>query len=522
LLSSYESLSEKEEFDNLNIKYPAIQNAEVFQCDFLSLPRNANGQLDLHRPYIDEVNLVCGCGNDLVRIPEVLDCWFESGSMPFAQDHYPFENKDWQKNNFPAGFVAEYIGQVRTWFYYTHVVSTILFNQAPFENVVTTGTIRAGDGEKMSKSKNNYPDPWSFIDKYGADALRIYLMSSTLMKGEDANFSEKAVQDISSKIIGRLFNVLAFYELYRDKKCEFNNVEESKAVLDQWILSRLLQTIDEITKGMENYDMAEATRPIDLFIDDLSTWYLRRSRDRIKEGDINAKQSLYYILKTLAKILAPFAPFAAEDIWLRLRNTDEVESVHLTEWLALNGSAVSLFKIFSYDDKSKIIEKMEKTRNIVTLGLEARQKAGLKVRQPLSKLEIKNFALGEEYTELIKDEINVKEVVENKNIENEVELDIQITPELKEEGDYRELARALQDMRKKMGLTPSDVITLLIETDDAGKKLIQKFENDLKKTVLVSKIEFKNTDGEPARPHDEGAGGEVKIDELVFKIKIEK
>lgn len=489
----------------------SLKNAEVREFDFVSLPHNKDYEMDLHRPYIDEVPLVCECGNDLVRIPEVLDCWFESGSMPFAQDHYPFANKDWQKNNFPAGFVAEYVGQVRTWFYYTHVVSTILFNQAPFENVVTTGTVRAGDGEKMSKSKNNYPDPWSFIDKYGADALRIYLMSSTLMKGEDANFSEKAVQDISSKIIGRLFNVLAFYELYRDKKCEFNNVEESNNVLDQWILSRLLQTIDEITKGMENYDMAEATRPIDLFVDDLSTWYLRRSRDRIKEGDINAKQSLYYILKTFAKILAPFAPFTAEDIWLRLRNTDEVESVHLTEWLALDGSAISLFKIFSYDDKTKIIEKMEKTRNIVTLGLEARQKAGIKVRQPLNKLQVKDYALGIEYTELIKDELNVKEVVENKNIENEVSLDAKITEELKQEGDYRELARALQDMRKKIGLTPSDVVTLTFETDETGKKLIQKFESDMKKTILALKIEFKNTDGE-----------EVKINELVFKVKIEK
>ena len=191
-----------------------LNTAETEELSFVSLPHNENYELDLHRPYIDEVPLVCSCGGDLVRIPEVLDCWFESGSMPFAQDHYPFENKEWQKNNFPAGFVAEYIAQTRTWFYYTHVVSTILFNQAPFKNIVTTGTLRAEDGEKMSKSKQNYPDPWIFIDKYGVDALRIYLMSSTLMKGEDANFSEKAVQDISSKIVGRLFNVLAFYELY--------------------------------------------------------------------------------------------------------------------------------------------------------------------------------------------------------------------------------------------------------------------------------------------------------------------
>jgi isoleucyl-tRNA synthetase len=489
----------------------SLQNAEIREFDFTPLPHNKDYELDLHRPYIDEVNLVCECGDDLARIPEVLDCWFESGSMPFAQDHYPFENKNWQKNNFPAGFVAEYIAQTRTWFYYTHVVSTILFDHAPFKNVVTTGTLRAEDGEKMSKSKNNYPDPWSFIDKYGADALRIYLMSSTLMKGEDANFSEKAVQDISSKIIGRLFNVLAFYELYREKELEIKDVSGSDDVLDQWILARFYKTLEEITEGMEGYDMAEATRPLDLFIDDLSTWYLRRSRDRIKDGDKEAKQTLYYILKTLAKVIAPFAPFAAEDIWLKLRNDPakdgarkDVESVHLTEW------PTKPFELFSFG-KSKVLQNMEMTRNIVTLGLEARQKAGIKVRQPLGRLEIKNFALGEEYTELIKDEINVKEVVEDKNIENEVVLDTEITEELKQEGDYRELVRAVQDMRKKMGLTPSDVVMLTVETNDAGKKLIQKFEPDMKKTVLVSEMDFKNTDGE-----------EIKIGELVFKIKIEK
>jgi len=487
-----------------------LENAQILELDFVPLPHNANYELDLHRPYIDNVPLICphstssgqACGGDLKRIPEVLDCWFESGSMPFAQDHYPFENKEWQKNNFPAGFVAEYIGQVRAWFYYTHAVSTMLFDCAPFENIVTTGTIRAEDGEKMSKSKNNYPDPWIFIDKYGADALRLYLMSSILMKGEDANFSEKAVQDIVSKIIGRLFNVLAFYELYRDKAVENNKIPKPKDVLDKWILLRFNQTLDEITKGMQAYDMTEATRPLDLFVDDLSTWYLRRSRERIKDGDIEAKQTLYYILKTLAKLIAPFAPFSAEDIWLKLKNKEDAESVHLTQW------PTKPFKLFSFG-KSKIVENMEATRKIVTLGLELRQKAGIRVRQPLTKLEIKNFALGEEYIGLIKDEINVKEVKENKNIEGEIKLDTEITPELKAEGDYRELARALQDMRKKTGLTPSDVIVLEIETSETEKKLIEKFENDLKKTVLVSAIEFKPNDGT-----------EIKIENLLFKVKM--
>jgi isoleucyl-tRNA synthetase len=472
--------------------------------DFIQLPHNQNYELDLHRPYIDEVKLFCDCGGDLMRIPEVLDCWFESGSMPFAQDHFPFENKNWQKNNFPAGFVAEYIAQTRTWFYYTHVVSTILFNQAPFKNIVTTGTLRAGDGEKMSKSKQNYPDPWIFIDKYGADALRIYLMSSTLMKGEDSNFREEAVHEIASKIIGRLFNVFAFYELYRDKSLEKNHHPKSDNILDIWILSRFSTTLKEITAGMEMYDMTEATRPIESFIDDLSTWYLRRSRDRIKDGDKDAKATLYYVLKTFTRLLAPFAPFSAEDIWQKLKNENDEDSVHLAEW------PKESFKLFAFKDK-KVIEDMEKVRNIVTLGLESRQKAGIKVRQPLAKLEVKNIALGDELAELIKDEINVKEIVENKNLEGEVLLDVKIDDELKREGDYRELARALQDMRKKIGLTPSDVITLTFETNETGKQLIQKFEADMKKTVLAKELKFSSNDGE-----------EIKIDELDFKVKIEQ
>jgi len=501
----------KKESIELFKKLAGNRTASLYEEDFIPIPHNEDYELDLHRPYIDDVKLECSCSANLTRISEVLDCWFESGSMPFAQDHYPFENKEWQKNNFPAGFVAEYIGQVRTWFYYTHVVSTILFDKAPFKHIVSTGTVRAEDGEKMSKSKNNYPDPWIFINKYGVDALRIYLMSSTLMKGEDANFSEKAVQDISNKIIGRLFNVLAFYQLYRDEKLELNNTYKSKNILDEWIISRLYQMLGEITKGMDEYDIAEATRPIDLFVDDLSTWYLRRSRDRIKEGDKEAKATLYFVLKNLSKIMAPFAPLSAEDIWLKLKNESDKESVHLESWPKnLTPSPLSLIRR-GVGERSDVIRNMEIVRKIVTLGLEARQKASIKVRQPLSKLRIKNYVLGIEYTELIKDELNVKEITQDKSLETEVDLDIKITEDLKQEGDYRELVRALQDMRKKMGLTPSDVVSIVFETGEAGKKLIEKFEADLKKTVLVSEIKF-----------NANAGDEIKIDNLVFKVKIDK
>jgi isoleucyl-tRNA synthetase len=491
-----------------------LNNAEIKKIEFTPLPHNENFELDLHRPYIDAITLVDENGEEYKRIPEVIDCWFESGSMPFAQDHYPFENKNWQKENFPAGFVAEYIAQTRTWFYYTHVISSILFGKAPFKNVVTTGTILAEDGQKMSKSKNNFPDPSILFDKYGVDALRFYLMSCPVMKGEDINFSEKAVHDISNKIISRLYNVFAFYELYRDPELEKLEYKKSDNILDAWILARLDGLITESTDGMEKYDMSIATKPMEIFIEDLSTWYLRRSRDRIKDGDKNAKQTLYFVLKNLAKIMAPFTPFAAEDIWLKLRTdprqsgaSNDEESIHLANWPT---SKKGIFSFFSKKD-SKVIMEMEKVRGIVTLGLQARQKAGIPVRQPLSKLEVKNFGLGSLYLEIMKDELNVKEIIENRHIENDVSLDIKITPELKEEGNYRELVRAIQDLRKKTGLTPSDGILLSIETNDTGKKLIQKFEREIKKTVLASIIKFESNNGEP-----------VKINDLEFKIKIEK
>ncbi|OGJ04041.1 hypothetical protein A3G06_00015 [Candidatus Nomurabacteria bacterium RIFCSPLOWO2_12_FULL_46_14] len=474
--------------------------AEFKELNFIPLSHNVRYELDFHRPYIDEIKLKCDCGSEMKRVLEVLDGWFESGSMPFAEDHYPFDNPKWQKNNFPAGFVAEYIAQTRTWFYYTHAVSTILFGRAPFKNVVTTGTLRAEDGQKMSKSKNNYPDPQIIFDKYGVDPLRLYLMMSPLMKGEDANFSEKLVQEIASKIIGRLFNVLSFYELYRDVGLESKASQAySNAILDRWVLSRLNQVLLEVTAGMEAYDMALATRPIESLVEDLSIWYLRRSRERIKAGDKEARQTLYFVLKTIAKLLAPFAPFIAEDIWLRLRSEGDEMSVHLAMWPKAG-------KIHS-----DILENMRITREVVSKGLEARQKAQIPVRQPLAslKLKVESKKLSSEYVNLIKDELNVKEIIFDNSIPDEVELDTEITPELKQEGNYRELSRAIQDLRKKMGLTPHDIVRLSIETSGAGRDLVQKFESELKKTTLAETIELRETDGE-----------EIKIEDLVFKIKL--
>ncbi len=492
---------------------PFLENGKIKEIIFSPLPHNAQYELDMHRPYIDAITLVDEESTEYKRIPEVIDCWFESGSMPFAQDHYPFERPDWKEQNFPGGFVAEYIAQTRTWFYYSHVISTILFDKAPFENVVTTGTVLAEDGSKMSKSKNNFPDPSILFDKYGVDALRFYLMSSTLMKGEDVNFSEKTVQEVASKIVGRLENVLAFYELYPAEEQALNGASsdslESENILDQWILTRYSELSKEVTKQMEVYDLALATRPFDLFIEDLSTWYLRRSRERIKdEGESNpegkstscgARQTLYFVLKNTALLLAPYAPFIAEHVWQHLKQDTDAESVHLANW--------ALFEF----GNTEIISEMQSVRDVVTLGLQARQKNNIPVRQPLAKLKIKNEKLKIEYQEILREELNIKEIVLDQALLSEIELDINITEDLKREGDYRELLRAVQDMRKKEGLMPSDVITLSIATDTKGEELIKEFETDFKKTVGAKEIKIGENDG-----------AEVKIGELSFKIKILK
>jgi isoleucyl-tRNA synthetase len=440
-----------------------------------------------------------------------MDVWFDSGTMPFSQDHYPF---DFKKSSifggkdlkYPADFISEATDQTRGWFYTLLAVGVLMGKGTPYKNVICLGLILDGEGKKMSKSVGNIVDPWVMIEKYGVDTLRFW-MYAVNQPGDSKSFDEKTVVELHRQVFGLLYNVLTFYELYRDKSLEVvdSKLRNSSNILDIWILSRFDELNSLCVENMEKYKLLEPTRAIRDFIGDLSTWYLRRSRDRIKSGDKEAINTLYFILKNLAKIMAPFAPFSADDIWLKLKNEHDLESVHLSDWPACAGRP-KLEKV----DKD-IIHDMEKVREIVSLGLEARQKAGLKVRQPLSKIEIKDFSLNKKYFDLIKDELNVKELVENKNIETNVSLNLEITAELKEEGNYRELVRSMQDMRKKAGLTPSDVVSFSIETSEIGEKFIQRFESEIKKTVLAKDIKLEDNDGE-----------QIKIDELDFKISILK
>jgi isoleucyl-tRNA synthetase len=469
-------------------------------------------QLDLHKPYIDQVVIKCGkCGSAMSRVPEVVDCWVESGSMPFAELHAPFEHfealsqpnlgprvlsKDPEsfQNRFPSDFVVEYIPQTRAWFYVMHVVSTILFGQAPFKNVVTTGTILAEDGSKMSKSKNNYPDPNLVIEKYGADALRFYLLTSPVVIGEDLNFSEKGVHEVNRKLSLILFNVWSFYRMY--EKGQFNEsstniTEQASYVLDKWIVSRLSQLHKQVTAYLDVYDTVRAGKAIGSFIDELSTWYLRRSRDRIKEGGDNSKKALNvlgFVLVELSKLLAPFMPFLSEFVYKDLTGH---ESVHLASWS----------KDIVLDDEAIRI-RMDVVKELVETGLSLRKELNMKVRQPLAEVEYhikgkdKDMVLDADLDQLLADELNVKLVSGRQDFVPKAgwafrdsasfkfSLDTVLTDQLKQEGMARELERQIQDLRKKSGLRVGELVDIYYNTQDEilEETLLKLF--DRKKTYV--------------------------------------
>ncbi|MFA6094502.1 MAG: class I tRNA ligase family protein [Candidatus Paceibacterota bacterium] len=484
-----------------------LETAEVRKFEFSTLPHNRNYELDFHRPYIDEIELSCPCGGKHKRIGDVFDCWFESGAMPFAQFHYPFENKelfDPEKGlGYPAEFIGEGLDQTRGWFYSQLVLAVGLFGRTSFKNVVVNGTILAEDGQKMSKSLRNYPDPMMIINKYGADAMRYYLLSSPAMKAEDFSFSEKGVDEVMKKNVMRLGNVYSFYEMYADKTVEASDA--STNILDGWALARLTQLVSEVTKGMENYELDRASRPIADFIDDVSTWFLRRSRDRFKsENEKDKKDAIAttrFVLREFAKVVAPFMPFMAEDIFQKVRGEKDSESVHLEKW-----PETTKFN-------EGVLGDMSEVRKAVTVGLEVRAKSGLKVRQPLASVTLKNQTLmgKNELYDLVKDELNVKEVKFNKEQVEEAVLDTVITPELKLEGQARELIRTIQELRKKEKLNPTDAVSLVVETGDVGKALLEKFKKDISKVTLLKDVVFEVI---------EDAG--VMVDDILFKLKIKK
>jgi isoleucyl-tRNA synthetase len=454
---------------------------------------------DLHKDVVDEVVFDCECGGKMKRVPDVLDTWFDSGSVPFAT-----------KRPIPADFIGEAQDQTRAWFYYQHVLAGALFEKEAFKNCIVTGIILAEDGKKMSKKLKNYPDPSEMLEKYGADAMRFYMLSSPVVQAENLSFSEKGVDEIVKKNISRLHNVLAFYQLYKNDT-EARNT--SKNILDKWILSRLNELIKNITEGYENYRVDLATRPLVDFIDDFSVWYLRRSRERFKDlpaqvGESDDKKdalaTLRHVLNALSKIMAPVMPFLAEEIYSETKEKNDPESVHLCDWPKAEKKLV---------DKG-LEEKMAEVRNIVNLALAERIIKGIKVKQPLAKLKIKNEKLKTEkgLLELVKDEVNVKETTFSPMMENEVEFDTVLTEELKHEGIIREEIRTFKSGRKDLGLSSAVMVSI------GGTSVVLPPEsiNKIKKEIgardfiisdLIENVDFKK---------------EITIDGKVYWVFIKK
>ena len=446
LAASGKSADKLDDFTELGL-------GEVKELSFVPLPHNADYEIDYHLPYIDRVQLVDGKGESLTRIPEVVDCWLESGAMPFAEYHYPFENRAAFEKRSPADFISEYVGQTRAWFYYLHAVGIHLFDRLAFRHVITTGTVLAADGAKISKSKGNYTDPYILFDRYGADAFRYYLMSSVVMLGEDIQFRDEDVKDAHSRVVNMLSNILAFYELFKDTKREAVS-GSSPHVLDRWIMERLMETVETMTRALDEYDATRATRPIRSFIDDLSTWYLRRSRERVKGGDASDKahalRTLHTVLHTFSRAIAPVLPFIAEEIFRAVRKEGDPESVHLAAWPEGRSAMV---RLFSEKRNKKLLTQMDAVRTLASEALMLRQKANIKVRQPLQSLTVPTH-LERELSLVLAEEVNVKKIM----YDGELALDTNLTPELIQEGDDRELTRAIAEARKTEGYAPHDSV----------------------------------------------------------------
>jgi len=473
---------------------------------------------DLHRPYIDEITFKCEkCGGTMRRILEVFDCWFESGSMPYAQWHYPFENKKFVEKTFPTDFIAEGLDQTRGWFYTLHVLATALtlkdvglgVGKPAFKNVIVNGLVLAADGKKLSKRLKNYTSPEIIFEKFGADTLRLFLLTSSQI-GDDYLVSDKKIEEVWRKTISTLWHSFLFFQTYKDRTFKPKKQFKPKNVLDEWVVSKLNTLINQITLEMNNYHLTNAARLLDQFIDDLSNWYIRRSRRRFqkpenKKEKEEANQVLYYILINLVKLAAPFIPFLTEEIYLSLRRKKDPISIHLCDYPKTNQKFIN----------KNLEKKMKKIREIISSALAERIKAKIKVRQPLKNLQIPNQELKKEkdLLDLIKEEVNIKNISFGKKLE----LDTEITPDLKEEGLVREVIRQIQEMRKQVLLKPKDKITIKYQGDKDVQEILSRNKNSILKETLAKDFSLKTTDKEKFKVEKE-----IKIENMSLWLGIIK
>lgn len=476
---------------------------------------------DYHLPQVMGVTFECN-GAEMHHIGKVLDCWFESGSMPFAQFHYPFENKEKFEASFPADFIIEAIDQTRGWFYSLTAVNVALFGKSPWKNLICTGFINAADGKKMSKKLKNYTDPMELMNKTSADSFRFLMLSSPLTNGENFALADKDVMDVARKL-GMIWNMYDFFTMYAEVDgWEFNGdisdpLHDLTNPLDIWIVSRLHQLITEVEQGLDNYNLQDATKPILPFLDDASNWYVRRSRRRFwkseDDGDKNdAYRTLHYVLVRLSYMLAPFTPFLAEELYHNL--TGDNESIHLKDWLPAG------------EIDNSMLRDMNALRTAVNDGLSKRASEGIKVRQPLASVKLINTIsqdtpaeVAQFLIDIAKDELNVKsvEIVTDSEFESaqpSVVYDLTITPELKREGLMREIVRHVQSARKQAGLQIDDRIVLSISSDDSEiSQAIDAFADVIKSETLAVEL---NSVVNESEKYD------VKIEGKLVEISLKK
>ncbi|MDE2001860.1 MAG: class I tRNA ligase family protein, partial [Patescibacteria group bacterium] len=508
-----------------------MTNEEILNLDYIKVedvprkvtmhnwPYNMNGELDLHRPYVDTLALKCPkCKRKMLRVPEVADVWFDSGAMPFAQFHYPFACEDAKSLtltaksleeciDFPADYISEGIDQTRGWFNTLLSVATALGLPNPYKNVITLGLVLDKNGQKMSKSKGNTVSPWDIVNTYGADTLRWYFYTVN-PPSEFKKFDEADLGKMLRRFTMIIYNSFVFLETYGAKAYSKKPMANSGNVLDKWIVSRTHQTIEQVTEGLEKYDVGTAGKALETFTDDLSRWYIRRSRSRLQRPEdmrdfAAASETLRESLVTLSRLLAPFMPFFAEALYQSLNDESGIRnegknksddakfiirnSVHLQDW------PVADKKLIDY----ALMEKMADVRRISSAALAVRAEKGVKVRQPLAALTVKSTILNigdRELLEILKDEVNVKEVIWNFDMAEELAYDLTITPELKEEGTLREVVRMVQGLRHDANYVPGDAIALMIEGPEEVRNALTTHRERLKKDVGAKEVEFGKSD----------------------------